>query len=111
MLVDEHALGIAHQQPDRLRFDLVTALDGDLVGLVESTEPHRLLLTWQFSSQLGWIEVSLQDLTSEEKNVLGEQVQELNRSNPGRYFQHELLNPRSGRLLRIGPQPTGTELP
>ncbi len=110
-IVGEHVLGLAHQQPDRLQFDLVTALDGDLVGLVESTEPHRLLLTWQFSSQLGWIEVSLQDLTSEEKNVLREQVQELNRSNPGRHFQHELLNPRSGRLLRIGPQPTRTELP
>ena len=110
-VVDEHAVGLAHQCPDSLQFELVTALDGDLVGLVESTEPHRLLLTWQFSRQLGWTESNYEPLSSQEKDALREQVQELSRANAGHHFQHESLNPRPGRLLRIGPLPHGTELP
>lgn len=110
-VVGEQVLGVSHQPPDTLQFELVTALNGDLIGVVESTEPHRLLLTWQFSSQQGWKEVSLHEVKSEEKGLLRQQVNKLSSSNAGRHFQHELLNPHSGRLLRIGPQTAGTELP
>ncbi len=103
-VVGEQVLGVSHQPPDTLQFELVTALDGDLVGLVESTEPHRLLLSWRFSTQRGWRESNLDPLSSEENTALTEQVQELSRANAGRHFQHESLNPRPGRLLRIGPQ-------
>lgn len=110
-VVGDQVLGLSHQPPDTLQFELVTALDGDLVGLFESTEPHRLLLVWQFSTQLGWSESNLHQLASEEKNVLREHVQELSKANAGRHFQHESLNPRAGKLLRIGPLPTEIELP
>ena len=110
-VVGEHVVGLAHHCTGTLQFELVTALDGDLVGLIESTEPHRLLLTWQFSTQRGWRESNFDPLPSEEKDALREQVQELSRANAGRHFQHESLNPQPGRLLRIGPLPTGTELP
>ena len=54
-MLEDGFLGATNQDPTTLNFSVVSALDGDLIGLVEANYPDRLLFTQQFSTNQSWL--------------------------------------------------------
>lgn len=85
-VLEDGLLGATKLEPWTLKFELVPSGDDDLIGLVESNFPDRLLLTWRLSNNQGWPQSGLPS----DAGIQGvsEQVDQLNKSNPGRSFVH-----------------------
>ena len=85
-LLEDALLGGTNQDPATLNFSVVSAADGDLIGLVEANYPDRLLLTLQLSTQQVWPQLSVPAEAGVPATT--QHVEQLRRANPGRSFIH-----------------------
>lgn len=85
-LFDEAMLGATRQDPATMTFQVVSLPDRDLVGLVESQFPDRLLMTWQFSTSTGWPQPG--NPTDAIAQIVTQQVQQLQQEHSGGQLIH-----------------------
>lgn len=85
-VVEDVIFGMTNLEPETFNFQLLRTLDGDLIGVVEASNPQVLILTWQLSeTSPGLYDVGLTDAAAAQ---LKSHVEIFGRQNPQVQYEH-----------------------